>query len=153
MAGLAPLEALYIGCAFGFHTALLVHFALRRWRFAQAVRHGWWVYALSVPAAAASALLFANGRPWWLWLGGLLYLLWAGLGYAVEYLRPTEWRAPVRWPIFVPYIGLYLATTMFYWWPLARVWRPLWYVATVFFAANTYLNITSHRRPTPTAQH
>jgi hypothetical protein len=144
MPALNAFDALYVFTAFVFHLALFIHFALRRWRFAWAVRHGWWVYALSLPAAAVSAALLAERRPWAFALAGLLYLAWAAFGFWVEYVRPTQWRAPIRWPIFAPYLTLYLATTMFYWWPLVGLWKPLWYAAMALFVVNLYLNVTSH---------
>jgi uncharacterized membrane protein YecN with MAPEG domain len=71
-----------------------------------------------------SVLTLLGGRPWWLWLSGFLYLVWGIYGYWIEYVRKIEWRSPIRWAVFVPYILLYLATTMFYWFPLIRVWKP-----------------------------
>ena len=37
-------------------------------------------------------------------IGGFLYLAWAIFGYVVEYRKGIEWRAPIRWSIFGPYI-------------------------------------------------
>jgi hypothetical protein len=136
----------YIFTAFLFHLILLIHFALRKWRFDFALRYGWIVYALSLPAAGVSLWLMMRGKPWWSWLGGWLYLVWGIFGYVVEYRKKIEWRAPILWPVFGPYITLYLATVMFYWWPLALIWKPLWYGGTVLFCVSTFLNITSHRR-------
>jgi hypothetical protein len=50
--------------------------------------------------------------------------------------------------VFIPYITLYLATTMFYWWPAAQIYKPVWFIATLLFALNTYLNISSHKKST-----
>ena len=117
------------------------------------MRVGWIVYALSVPAATVSLLILLGGKPWSLWLGGFIYLIWATLGYTVEYVKDVQWRNPIRWSIFAPYIFLYLATVMFYWWPLALISRPLWYMYAVLFVISTILNITSHngvREPSQT---
>ena len=141
------METLFVVTALLFQIVLIVHFALRRWRFELAMRYGPIVYALSLPAALVSGVLLLSGRAWWLWLGGFLYLAWAAFGYTVEYVRRIEWRSPIRWPIFGPYITLYLATVMFYWWPLARVSRPLWYVGAALFVVSTALNVASHRGP------
>ena len=149
MAGLDNSQLIYVVTAFLFQAVLIVHFALRRWRFEQAMRYGPIVYALSVPAAAVSGWLAWTGQPWWLWLGGFLYLAWAAFGYTVEYIEHIVWRSPIRWPVFGPYITLYLATVMFYWWPLAKISRPLWYAAAVLFVVSTVLNATSHERPRP----
>ncbi len=145
------METLFVVTALLFQIVLIVHFALRKWRFELAMRYGPIVYALSVPAALVSVVLLLGGRAWWLWLGGFLYLAWAAFGYAVEYVRRIEWRSPIRWPIFGPYITLYLATVMFYWWPLAQVSRPLWYVGAALFLVSTALNVTSHHGPQPAA--
>lgn len=67
-------------------------------------------------------------------------------GYYVEYIRGIEWRSPIRWSIGGLYLLLYLATVMFYWWPLATIYKPLWYVYAVLFVISTVLNTTSHRK-------
>ena len=141
------LQSLYIVSAFLFQLILVVYFALRKWRFETAIRYGWLVYALGIPAAGASVVLWLGGETWALWLGGLIYLIWAIFGYVVEYGQKIEWRIPVRWPIFVPYVALYLATVMFYWFPLALITKPLWYGCAVLFVLSTVLNVTSHGRP------
>lgn len=137
-------QATYIGVALSFHILLTVHFALRKWAFDVALRFGWIVYALSVPAFAASVFVFLRGGHWGFWTGGVLFLVFSSFGLAVEYGWKIEWRAPVLWHIFVPYVALYLATTMFFWWPLARISRPMWFVGTALFVLNTVLNVTSH---------
>jgi hypothetical protein len=145
MLDLDYLEFLFVVSAFLFQFILIVHFALRKWRFNIAMRYGPIVYALSVPAVAVSILLLIAGKPWSLWLSGFLYLIWALYGYTVEYVRKIEWRNPIRWPIFGPYVFLYLSTIMFYWFPLGLVSKPLWYVYAVLFVASTLLNVTSHK--------
>ena len=145
MISLDNYQILFIFAAFLFQLILLIHFALRKWHFDLAMRFGPIVYALSLPAAVVSVILLRSGREWSLWLGGFLYLIWATYGIIVEYIYKIEWRNSLRWPIFVPYVILYLATVMFYWWPLAPIYKPLWYVFTVLFVISTYLNITSHK--------
>lgn len=148
MSGWDSLDILFMAMAFLFQAVLIVHFALRKWRFELAMRYGWIVYALSVPAALVSAVLLVGGKAWSFGLGGFLYLIWAALGFTVEYVKGiTGWRNPVRWSILVPYVLLYLATVMFCWWPLALIARPLWYVCAVLFVISTVLNVTSHGNP------
>lgn len=147
MPDLGNLEMLFVLTAFLFQAVLIAHFALRKWRFHLAMRYGWLVYVLSLPAAVVSLRLLLDGKPWSLWSGGFLYLFWAIFGYTVEYVRKIQWRNPPRWSILGPYVALYLATVMFYWWPLALVYRPLWYVHALLFVASTLLNITSHYDP------
>ena len=73
--------------------------------------------------------------------------MWAVFGYTVEYVKRIRWRNPIRWSVFGPYVFLYLATVMFYWWPLGLISRPLWYVYAVLFIISTTLNVTSHKGP------
>lgn len=147
MFGLDNLEFLFVASAFLFQLVMISHFALRRWHFRLAMRYGPIVYALSIPASVASVLLLLGGKTWSLWIGGLIYLVWATFGYSTEYVRRIEWRNPIRWPVFGPYVFLYLATVMFYWWPLALIKKPLWYAYAVLFIISTILNIASHKRP------
>lgn len=140
------LEALFVVTAFLFQVVLIIHFALRKWSFDSAMKYGWIVYALSLPAAIVSVILLLGGETWSLWLGGFIYLVWAIYGYTVEYVRKIEWRNPIRWPVFGPYVFLYLATVMFYWWPLGLISRPLWYLYAFLFLLSTILNVTSHKR-------
>jgi hypothetical protein len=142
------LLQLFVIAAFVIQLVLLTHFALRRWAFSTAMRFGVLVYGLGIPAVLVSIVLWVGGQPWYLWLAGVLYLAWAAFGYAVEYLLHINWRTPIRWPIFIPYVALYLASIMFYWWPLATISRPLWFVYAALFVASTILNVLSHGGPT-----
>ena len=148
MGSMDTLDLLFVITALLFQAVLIVHFAFRRWRFETAIRYGYLVYALGLPAAAVSILLMAGGKAWGLWTGGLVYLAWGAFGYWSEYIRKIEWREPIRWAVFGPYMLLYLATCMFYWFPLALVWKPLWYAYAGLFVASTALNVASHRRTT-----
>ena len=143
---MSTLDYLFIVAAFVFQIVLTVHFAVRKWRFETAIRYGWIVYALSLPAALLSLAQLAAGTPWYFWLAGLLYLVWAAFGYVVEYVYRIEWRTPIYWPIFAPYVLLFLTTSMFYWWPLARLSWWLWAIFTVLYVLGTVLNVTSHDR-------
>ncbi len=139
------LEILFVIFAFLFQIVLIIHFILRKWFFdIYIMQYGWIVYALSVPAVVVSIILLLDGKTWSLWLGGFLYLGWAIYGYTVEYVKGIQWRNPIHWPVFGPYLFLYLATVMFYWWPLALVRRPLWYVYAILFVISTTLNLISH---------
>lgn len=139
-------ETTYVATALTFHIVLIVHFALRKWAFdVYTYQWGWVVYALSLPAAAASWWLLRQNAPWPLWVGGVMYLAFAIFGFGVEYVAHlTGWRSPIMWPIFVPYVLLYLATVMFYWWPVGAISRPLWFVCAGLFVISSWLNISSH---------
>jgi hypothetical protein len=142
------LLQLFVITAFVIQLVLIAHFALRKWAFPTAMRYGVIVYALGIPAAIVSIVLWVGGQLWYLWIAGLLYLAWAAFGYSVEYLLRINWRTPIRWPILIPYLTLYLASIMCYWWPLATISRPLWFVYAALFVISTILNILSHAGPT-----
>jgi len=142
---MSSLDTLFVIWAFFFQIVLVVHFALRKRRFeSYTVKYGWVVYALSIPAAVISIILLLGGKSWSFWLGGFLFLVYAAYGYWVDYVKSILWRKPLRLSILFPYVILYLATVMFYWWPVGLISRPLWVVAAALFAASTILNITSH---------
>ncbi|MCD6303133.1 MAG: hypothetical protein J7M15_06405 [Anaerolineae bacterium] len=145
MRDLSRVETFFVAWAFFFQVVLIVHFALRKWAFEAYVRpYGWLVYALGVGGLVLAILLMRDGQPWWIWLGGVLQFVWSVYGLWIEYARGIEWRNPPRWSIMGSYLTLYLSTIMFYWWPLARLWRPLWYVYAVLFVIATVLNLVSH---------
>jgi hypothetical protein len=133
-------QVLFAVFAFLFQFILIIHFSLRKWRFGFAIKYGWIVYWLSIPAVVASVIILIDGLRLSFWISGFLYLLWASFGYTVEYIKKMEWRRPIRWQIFGPYIFLYLATIMFYWFPLALLARPLWYIYALLFILSTILN-------------
>ena len=145
MLGLDGLDILFVAWAFFFQIVLIVHFAVRKRLFeTYTVKYGWIVYALSIPAVMISIVLLLGGKSWSFWLGGFLFLVYAAYGYWVDYVKQIQFRNPLRWSIVFPYVFLYLATVMFYWWPLNLLSRPLWFVAAVLFVVGTILNITSH---------
>lgn len=123
---------------------LLVFFASRRWSPAIAERCGWVAYAFGVLGVAAGAWLIAAGAPWRLFAGPLLFAVWSAFGAWADLLHRVQWRRPIRWSIFGPYLTLYLAAQMFLWWPLWTYWRLGWAVYLVLFIANTTLNMLGH---------
>lgn len=144
MTGLERYDKLFVYTSFFIQIVLLVYFAFRKWRFDTAMQFGWIIYALAVPAVIVSLLLLIGGKSWSFWLAGFLYMAWAILGYIVDIARPVAWRAPIIWPVFIPYVLLYLLSLMFYWFPLGNIQRPLWFIYAVLFVISTILNITSH---------
>jgi hypothetical protein len=135
----------YVVMAFVIQVALVLFFALRAWSLDAAISIGWIVYALGIPALATSVALVRAERPWFFSFAGFAFAAWAAFGFVVEYLSSIEWRSPIVWPIFVPYVTLYLLAQMFYWWPLARIDRRLWMAFAVLFVISTALNIASHQ--------
>jgi hypothetical protein len=144
MADLNRYDRLFAITAFGIQVVLLLYFALRTWRFDAAMRVGWVVYVLGLPAAVVSVVLLVGGRPWYQALAGFLYAAWAIFGYVVDIAHPVAWRSPIVWPVFIPYVLLYMGCQMFYWWPLGLLGRPLWFAYGALFVASTILNISSH---------
>jgi hypothetical protein len=145
VAVLDGLEFLFVLWAFFFQIVLILHFAFRKRFFENyTLKYGWMVYALSLPAVVISFILLLGGKPWAFWLGGFLFLVYAAFGYWVDYIKGIQWRSPPRYSILIPYVSLYLATVMFYWWPLGLLSRTLWIVYGVLFVSATILNIRSH---------
>jgi hypothetical protein len=139
------LDKLFVVWAFLFQIVLIVHFALRRPLLeSYTTKFGWIVYALCIPAAIISIILLRGGKSWSFWLGGFLFLLYSAFGYWVDYVAQIPFRNPLRLSIVFPYVLLYLATVVFYWWPLGLLSRQLWFVYAVLFVISTVLNIASH---------
>jgi hypothetical protein len=145
MSELDRLDWLFVVWAFFFQIVLIVHFALRKQLFERyTMSYGWLVYALCIPAAVISVVLLVGGKSWSFWLGGFLFVLFAAFGYWIDYVKSIPWRNPLRVSVMVPYVVLYLATVMFYWWPLGLLSRPMWIAYAVLFVIGTVLNVTSH---------
>jgi hypothetical protein len=58
------LELSFVVGAFLLQIVLIIHVALRKWRFDLVVRFGWIVCALGVPAALLSLRLLLGGKTW-----------------------------------------------------------------------------------------
>jgi hypothetical protein len=145
MSSLSPVLIVYVTNAFIFQILLCAHFAIRKRRQSFAIRWGWVVYALGIPAALMSVAILVAGYPWYYWLAGFLYLAWGAYGYSLEYLWGNQsWRSPFQWKVGGPYLSLYLAAVMLYWWPLSLIYKPFWYIYLSLFLLGTLLNVTSH---------
>ena len=145
MLGLDRLDTLFVILAFSLQLILIIHFAIRKPLFeGYTKRFGWIVYALCLPALIISIVLLIGGKSWSLWLGGFLFVIWSAYGFWIDYIKAINWRSPLRKDIMFPYVTLYLSTIMFYWWPLALLHRPLWFVFAGLFVISTILNLTSH---------
>jgi hypothetical protein len=139
------LDKLFIIWAFFLQIILIVHFAIRKPFFeSYTVKFGWIVYALCIPAVIISIILLHGGKSWSFWLGGFIFVIFAAYGYWIDYVQQIPWRNPLQLRIMFPYAFLYLATIMFYWWPIGILSRPLWIVYGILFIAGTILNVTSH---------
>lgn len=131
---------------------LVAFFASRRWARELADHYGWIAYAFGILGLAVGAWLATNGASWRLFVGPLIFAVWAGYGAWVDLFRRVDWRPgfaaarrqPIQWSVLGPYITLYMAAQMFMWWPLWSYWRPGWAVYLVLFVVNTVLNIAGH---------
>jgi len=145
MFGLDKLDTTFIVWAFFLQISLVIHFAIRKILFeTYTLRYGWWIYALAIPAVIISLFIIRGGKTWSFWLGGFLFLIFAVFGYWIDYHLGINWRNPLRMDIMFPYVILYLSSIMFYWWPLAMLFKPLWYVFGVLFIIGIVFNVTSH---------
>jgi len=145
MTKLDTLDKLFVVWAFLFQILLIVHFAIRKPLMeSYTEKYGWIIYALCIPAVVISIILMRSGKSWSFWLGGFLLLVYAIFGYWVDYVAKIPFRNPNQLSTAIPYVFLYLATVMFYWWPLGFLSRPLWFIYAVLFVVATILNITSH---------
>ena len=145
MFGLDRLDILFVVWAFFFQIVLVIHFAIRKRLFeSYTQKYGWVVYGLCIPAVIISIVLLLGGKTWSFWLGGFLFLVYAAYGYWIDFVKQIPWRKPLVPRIMWPYVTLYLATLMFYWWPLGLLGRPFWLAFGVLFVLGTILNVTSH---------
>jgi D-alanyl-D-alanine carboxypeptidase len=133
---------------FGFlvQVLLVVDFTARLWRPMLERRYGWLIYALGLPAAVTVAFLLLNGAPWYEPLAFGLFTAWTAFGATVDYLRPVPWRTPPFWPVFLPYVGLFMAGLFAFWIPLWYVGIEVWAAFGILYLLHTTLNIASHRR-------
>jgi hypothetical protein len=76
-----------------------------------------------------------------------LFGAWAIFGYVVDILRPINWRSPIRWQIFAPYLALYISAQFAFWIPLWLIWPGYWMIYAVLYTICTVLNISNHSRP------
>ena len=142
---LDKLDKLFVIWAFLFQIVLIIHFAIRKpFLESYTEKSGWIVYALCIPAAIISIILLAGGKGRSFWLGGFLFVIYGAFGYWVDYVARIQFRNPPRASVAIPYVFLYLATVMFYWWPLWPLSRPLWIAYAILYVIATVLNIRSH---------
>ena len=104
-----------------------------------AINHllGYAMIALAVPAALALVSFGRAGSGWLACSGPAVYLAFVGLMVVVDYVRPIEFRSPMRGGILVPYLLLFFGAILLMGLPMFRVDRRLWLVtvATTFCSA------------------
>ena len=102
----------------------------RVWTRSPATNHalGYAILALGVPALAA-LVGFARAKAGWLaWSGPSAFLAFVALMVVVDYAAPTEFRAPVRPAILVPYLVLFFGAVVLMGLPMFSIDRRLWLV-------------------------
>lgn len=139
------MRTAFVILAFAYQVILLADFSARKWRPELEKRWGWLVYgALGIAGFILTVLMLLSKQPVNLIIGPLLLFAWAAFGFGVDWFRPIEWRSPPRWPIFIPYVLLFIFSQFGFWIPLWYVALGTWIVFGVLYAANTILNISSH---------
>ena len=121
-------ERQFLAASLGQQVVLVIYFALTKWHV----------------AVALSVMLLKARKPWYLWTAGFLFGVWAAFGVVVDIIHPVAWRSPMLPSIFIPYVFLYFASQMFYWWPLLKVHRVSWLIFAALYVLSTFLNVTSH---------
>ena len=91
-------------------------------------------------------LFLAGDQPWYIVAAPLVNSIWAAFGYYVDTYRQIEWRSPPRWPVFIPYVGLFMASQFFFWIPLWYIGLEYWIAYGAMYFINTALNSYSHRK-------
>jgi len=144
MGGMDTAAVVFAAFGLASQVVLVAYFSGRRWRPRLVERYGWIAYAFAGLGLPVGLWLILGGQSWRLYVGPLLLAAWAALGAAVDLWRRIEWRTPIRWSVFVPYVGLYFWAQMFLWWPLLKVAWLAWACFTALFITNTALNIRGH---------
>jgi hypothetical protein len=140
-------QSLFVAFAFTSQVLLIFNFATLKWKPHIQRRWGWIVYAAGMIALPLAVLFWMNGLAWYFQLAFALYMVWAIFGSIVDILKPVNWRAPIRWSIFLTYVILYIAAQFSFWIPLWFVWLGYWIVYTALYMISTVLNISTHFQP------
>lgn len=142
----SALRVVFVAFAFGVQVLLVLNFAARNWRPQLELKYGWVIYALGIVALLLAVVFAVSGQPWCTVLAFLLHAAWAGFGFYVDTYRRIEWRNPLRLPVLIPYVFLFIASQFAFWIPLWYVGLNHWAAYGVFYSVNTALNWFSHRK-------
>jgi hypothetical protein len=95
-----------------------------------AINHllGYGIIALAVPATLALVAFWRARAGWLQWIGPVVYIAFVALMVVVDYIRPVEFRSPVRYSILVPYLLLFFGAILLMGLPMFRMDRRLWLV-------------------------
>jgi hypothetical protein len=145
------LQILFVAFAFISQALLIFNFATLKWKPTIQRKWGWIVYAAGLIALPLAILFLIREQTRYFWLAFALFTIWAMFGYVIDTLRPINWRNPIRWQIFVPYLVLYISTQFAFWIPLWFIWPGYWIIYAVLYTMSTVLNISTHFRSNKTA--
>ncbi len=86
------------------------------------------IIALSIPALAALVALMRAKAGWLQWSGTVTFLAFVALLIVVDYVRPVEFRSPMRAEILVPFLLLFFGSILLMGLPMYGMDRRLWLV-------------------------
>jgi hypothetical protein len=147
------LPLVFAAFAFISQALLIFNFVTLKWKPAIQQKYGWIVYAAGLIAFLLGILFWVNKQAWYFWLAFALFTTWALFGYIIDILRPVNWREPIRWQIFIPYVILYISAQFAFWIPLWFIGLKYWIIYAVLYTISTALNISTHFRPKKITSH
>jgi hypothetical protein len=147
------LPLVFVAFAFISQALLIFNFVTLKWKPAIQQKYGWIVYAAGLIAFLLGILFWVNKQAWYFWLAFALFTTWALFGYIIDILRPVNWREPIRWQIFIPYVILYISAQFAFWIPLWFIGLEYWIIYAVLYTISTALNISTHFRPKKITSH
>jgi hypothetical protein len=147
------LPLVFVAFAFISQALLIFNFVTLKWKPAIQQKYGWIVYAAGLIAFLLGILFWVNKQAWYFWLAFALFTTWALFGYIIDILRPVNWREPIRWQIFIPYVILYIFAQFAFWIPLWFIGLEYWIIYAVLYTISTALNISTHFRPKKITSH
>ena len=100
---------------------------------------GFVIILLAIPAMIALVAFFLEGANWIHRIGPIIFLVFIVLLLFVDYIRPVEFRSPIRSEILVPFLVLFFGGILFMGLPMFRINRLLWLVT----AATTIFHLIS----------
>jgi hypothetical protein len=89
---------------------------------------GFFILALAVPAVVGLVAFLRTKAGLLNVIGPAVFLAFVALMTVVDYVRPVEFRSPMRGSILVPYLLLFFGSILLMGLPMFRLNRQLWLV-------------------------
>lgn len=89
---------------------------------------GYLIIFLAIPSILALIAFLRGGADLLHWVGPVVFLAFIALMVVVDYVRPVEFRHPMRHDILVPYLALFFGAILLMGLPMFRMNRQLWLV-------------------------